>query len=65
MRAEVEAPFRTFRVFIVGFFVVSASVASLVATSQLIGALGHAPSAKPLDECLQTLAIDVGAGSKG
>lgn len=61
MRAEVEAPFRTFRLFILTFFAISAGLATLVATTQLIGAIGHAPAARPLDKTLQTFGIDVGA----
>lgn len=61
MRAEVEAPFRTARIFLLGFFAVSAGLATLFATSQLIGAAAHAPAARSLTEALQTFAIDVGS----
>jgi Low psii accumulation1 / Rep27 len=57
----VEAPFRTFRLFIVGFLAISCGLGTLFATSQLIGALGHAPNAYPMKDVLQTFGIDVGA----
>lgn len=63
MRAEVESPFRTFRIALLTFFLVSASIASLVATSQLIGSLGNAPAAMPLSNTIQTFGIDIGAVS--
>ena len=61
LRAEVENPFRTFRVVILGFFLVSAGVATLIATTQLIGSIGNAPAAMPLQDTVQTWLIDVGA----
>lgn len=61
MRAEVESPFRTFRIGLLTFFLISAGIASLVATSQLIGSLGNAPAAMPLVNTSQTFAIDIGA----
>lgn len=61
MRAEVESPFRTFRIGLLTFFLISAGIASLVATSQLIGSLGNAPSAMPLANTTQTFGIDLGA----
>lgn len=39
----------------------SASVGALIATTQVIAALNHAPSALPLQDVAQSLAIDVGA----
>eukprot|EP00892_Ulva_mutabilis_P005086 jgi/Ulvmu1/294/UM001_0298.1 len=59
MRAEVESPFRTFRIALLTFFLLSASIASLVATSQLIGSLGNAPAAMPLANTSQTFGIDI------
>lgn len=61
MRAEVESPFRTFRIGLLSFFLISASIATLVATSQLIGSIGNAPSAMPLADTIQTFGIDIGA----
>lgn len=61
LRSEAEAPFRIVRLVFSGFFVVSASVAGLVGTTQLIGALGGARNALPLQDVVQGLAIDAGA----
>jgi hypothetical protein len=60
LRAEVEAPFRTFRIFLLFCFAISAGLATLVGTSQLVGSVAHAPAARPLEETLQTLGIDIG-----
>ena len=43
IRSEVEAPFRAVRFVLFGFFVVSASVGALIATTQVIAALNNAP----------------------
>lgn len=61
MRAEAEAPFRTFRLFLLGFFAISAGIATLFSIPAIIGSVGHAPNAKPLDETAQSLAINLGA----
>lgn len=45
---------------ILGFFLVSAGVATLIATTQLIGSVGNAPAAMPLQDTIQTWLIDVG-----
>lgn len=46
-----------------GFFVISASIASLIATTQTIGALAGAPNAMPLQDTATSLAIDLGAAA--
>ncbi|KAK9845516.1 hypothetical protein WJX81_008419 [Elliptochloris bilobata] len=61
IRSEVEAPFRALRLVFYGFFAVSASVGALIATTQVIAAWNHAPSALPLNDVLQSLGIDLGA----
>lgn len=61
VRAEVEAPFRAFRLVIFGFLAASAGLATLFVVPQLIGALGGAPNAKPLEAVLTDLGIDLGA----
>ncbi|GLC37803.1 hypothetical protein PLESTB_001478300 [Pleodorina starrii] len=61
MRAEAEAPFRSLRLVFCGFSVVSAGLGFLISIPQLIGALGGAPSALPLEQVQQNLAIDAGA----
>ena len=60
MRAEVEAPFRTFRIFLLGFFAISAALGTLFAAPALIGSVAHGPNAIPVEEALQTLGIDMG-----
>lgn len=59
MRGEAEAPFRSIRLLLFGFGTASAGVASLIATSQLIGALGGAPNAFSPQDATQTLVIDL------
>ena len=61
LRAEAEAPFRSFRIVVFGFGAVSAVLATLFSIPTLIGALGGAPNAKPLTEALQDIVINVGA----
>eukprot|EP00884_Botryococcus_braunii_P018390 jgi/Botrbrau1/5234/Bobra.0172s0096.1 len=61
IRSEVEAPFRTVRFVLFGFFVVSASVGALIATTQLIAALRGAPNALAVNDVAQSLAIDLAA----
>ncbi|KXZ48166.1 hypothetical protein GPECTOR_30g262 [Gonium pectorale] len=63
MRAEAEAPFRSLRLVLSGFSVVSASLGFLISIPQLIGALGGARSALPLEQVYQNLAIDAGAAA--
>jgi hypothetical protein len=60
LRAEAEAPFRAFRVVFLGFLAFSASVATLFSIPQLIGAIGNAPNAQPLEEAVQSFGINVG-----
>lgn len=62
MRAEVESPFRTVRIFLLAFFAVSCGIATAVATSQLVGVLDDAPGAqgRTLTDALTTLGIDIG-----
>lgn len=63
LRSEAEAPFRVLRLVFYGFFVISASIASLIATTQTIGALAGAPNAMPLQDTATSLAIDLGAAA--
>ncbi len=64
LRAEAEAPFRGFRLFIFGAGAVGAGLATLFGLPQLIGALGGAPNAtKSAAEALQDFAINVGSFS--
>lgn len=44
-----------------GFFAVSASVGALIAVTQVIGALGGARNALPLEDVAQSLGIDLAA----
>lgn len=61
MRAEAEAPFRSLRLVFSGVNVVSASIGFLVSIPQLIGSLGGAPSALPLEQVETNLAVNAGA----
>lgn len=61
LRAEAEAPFRSFRIVIFGFGVVSAGLATLFSVPTLIGSLAGAPNAKDLSEALQDILINVTA----
>ncbi len=61
LRAEAEAPFRSFRIVIFGFGVISAGLATLFSIPTLIGALAGAPNAKDLTEALQDILINVTA----
>lgn len=63
LRSEAEAPFRSLRLVFYGFSVISAGVGFLVSVPQLIGALGHAPAALPLENVLQNIVIDLGAAA--
>jgi len=56
-----RAPRRALRLVFYSFFAVSASVGALIATTQVVAALNHAPSALPLQDVAQSLAIDLGA----
>ena len=61
LRAEAEAPFRSFRIVLFGFGVISAGLANLFSIPTLIGALAGAPNAKELSEALQDILINVTA----
>lgn len=62
LRAEAEAPFRGFRLFIFGAGAVGAGLATLFGLPSLIGALGGAPGAtKTTAEALQDFGINVGS----
>ena len=61
LRAEAEAPFRSFRIVLFGFGVVSAGLATLFSIPTLIGTLAGAPNAKDLSEALQDILINVTA----
>ncbi|GFR43250.1 hypothetical protein Agub_g4311 [Astrephomene gubernaculifera] len=61
MRAEAEAPFRSLRLVLCGFFAASAGMGFLISIPQLLGALGGAPRALPLEQVGENLAIDAAA----
>ena len=61
LRAEAEAPFRSFRIVIFGFGGVSAVLATLFSIPTVIGALAGAPNAKPVMDALQDILINVTA----
>lgn len=62
LRAEAEAPFRSFRLFIFGAGVAGASLATLFGLPGIIGALAGAPNAtKSTAEALSDLAINLGS----
>lgn len=62
LRAEAEAPFRSFRLFIFGAGVAGATLATLFGLPGIVGALAGAPNAtKSVAEALQDLAINLGS----
>lgn len=62
LRAEAEAPFRSFRLVIFGAGTAGATLATLFGLPSLIGALAGAPGAtKTALEALQDLAINLGS----
>lgn len=61
LRAEAEAPFRSLRIVLFGFGLVSAALATLFSIPTLIGSVGGAINAKPLAEALQDIGINVSA----
>ncbi|KAI8112872.1 hypothetical protein M9434_004192 [Picochlorum sp. BPE23] len=61
LRAEAEAPFRSFRIVLFGFGGVSAVLATLFSIPTLIGALAGAPNAKSLTDAFQDILINVAA----
>ncbi|GAX75281.1 hypothetical protein CEUSTIGMA_g2726.t1 [Chlamydomonas eustigma] len=61
LRSEAEAPFRSLRFTLFGFGVVSAGVSLLVSLPQLIGAVGGAPNALPLNSVLTNVGVDLAA----
>ena len=61
LRAEAEAPFRSLRIVLFGFGLVSAALATLFSIPTLIGSLGGAINAKPITEALQDIGINVSA----
>lgn len=58
LRSEAEAPYRSLRVVLFGFQVLSAGVAFVIGSTQLVSALANAPRHLPLQEVAQGLAID-------
>ena len=60
MRAEVETPYRNFRLLLFGFLFVSAGIGFLFATPALIGAVAKAPNAQPLGDAAASFGIDLG-----
>lgn len=63
IRSEVLSPFRAVRMFFYTAFVASASLGTLIAISQLIGALSNPSRASEVSEILKGLGIDIGAVS--
>ncbi|WJX18334.1 hypothetical protein P8452_08139 [Trifolium repens] len=63
IRSEVLSPFRSLRMFFYIAFIASASLGTLIATSQLIGALTNPSRASQVPEILKGLGIDIGAVS--
>jgi hypothetical protein len=63
LRSEAEAPWRSLRLTLYGFSVASAGMGTLISIPQLIGALGSAPGALPVEQVLQNIGINVGAVS--
>lgn len=65
IRSEVEAPFRTVRLVLFGFFAGSASVGAAIATTQVLGALIRSSNGDTggiaLADAATSLAIDLGA----
>ena len=66
IRSEVEAPFRTVRLVLFGFFAGSASVGAAIALTQVAGALFRAQSGDTgggiaLSDAATSLAVDLGA----
>lgn len=59
--ACVNCIIRALRLVLFGFFTVSASVGALIAVTQVIGALGGARNALPLEDVAQSLGIDLAA----
>mmetsp|Transcript_4400 Transcript_4400/g.7255 ORF Transcript_4400/g.7255 Transcript_4400/m.7255 type:complete len:308 (+) Transcript_4400:2-925(+) len=58
LRAEAEAPWRTVRIVLFSFSVVSASLGFLISLPQLAGALGGAPNALSLEQVGTNLGIN-------
>ncbi|CAJ2651859.1 hypothetical protein L195_g018393 [Trifolium pratense] len=63
IRSEVLSPFRSLRMFFYMAFIASASLGTLIATSQLIGALTNPSRASQVPEIVKGLGIDIGAVS--
>ncbi|KAL3678814.1 hypothetical protein R1sor_021770 [Riccia sorocarpa] len=61
IRSEVISPFRTVRMFFSLAFIASGSLGFLLTLPRLIGALGHAANASPVEGVLKDLAIDLAA----
>lgn len=59
IRSEVNAPFRTVRMFFSLAFIASASVGALISLPKLIASVGGAPNAASIDDTLVGLAIDL------
>ncbi|CAI8602760.1 unnamed protein product [Vicia faba] len=63
IRSEVLSPFRAVRMFFYTAFIASASLGTLIAITQLIGALSNPSRASEVPEILKGLGIDIGAVS--
>eukprot|EP00798_Chlamydomonas_sp_ICE-L_P019857 gene19857-26551_t len=62
LRAEAEAPFRSVRMGIYGLGALSSGIGFLVSIPQLIGALGGARAALPLEQIGQNIGINLVVG---
>lgn len=60
LKEEAENPFRTLRLFLYGAAGANAAIGGFTSLAQLAGTLGDAPSALPLDQVTQNLAVDFG-----
>eukprot|EP00195_Chlamydomonas_chlamydogama_P003167 CAMPEP_0202919384 /NCGR_PEP_ID=MMETSP1392-20130828/75718_1 /ASSEMBLY_ACC=CAM_ASM_000868 /TAXON_ID=225041 /ORGANISM="Chlamydomonas chlamydogama, Strain SAG 11-48b" /LENGTH=277 /DNA_ID=CAMNT_0049612727 /DNA_START=146 /DNA_END=979 /DNA_ORIENTATION=- len=61
LRSEAEAPFRSLRLTLFGFSVVSSGLGALISVPQLLGALAGGRNALPLEEAGLNVAINMGA----
>ena len=59
IRAEAEAPFRSFRIVIFGFMTISAMTANLFSLPQIAATLAQAPNAKSPQELVTDIAINL------
>lgn len=60
LREEAANPFRSIRIFVYGAAGFNAGLGGLTACTQLIGAVGNAPNALPVDQVLMNIAVNFG-----